>query len=68
VTTHAPTTWAATFGWAVLALFARVATPVAAAHRRRCEKVALLAAGALVWFVPLWFAFQNLVDLLPPSI
>lgn len=55
-------------GWAVLALFVWVVTRVAAAHRRRYEKVALLAAGALVCLVPLWFAFQNLVDLLPPSI
>ncbi len=61
-------TWAATVGWAVLALFVWVVTRVAAAHRRRYEKVALLAAGALVCLVPLWFAFQNLVDLLPPSI
>jgi sortase A len=61
-------TWAATVGWAVLALFAWVATRVAASHRRRYEKVALLAAGALVCLVPLWFAFQNLVVLLPPSI
>ena len=68
MTTHAATTWAATFGWAVLALFAWVVTPVAAAHRRRYEKVALLADGALICLVPLWFAFQNLVDLLPPSI
>jgi LPXTG-site transpeptidase (sortase) family protein len=61
-------TWAATIGWAALALLAWVITRIGAAHLRRYSKVLMLTFGALVSLVPLWFAFGNLVDLLPASI
>ncbi|HXW79637.1 MAG TPA: class E sortase, partial [Acidimicrobiales bacterium] len=66
--TAAGGTWAATLSWGALALLAWVATRVAAARLRRYSKVVVLAAGALLCLVPLWFAFENLVDLLPASI
>ena len=55
-------------GWGVLALAAWVITRIAAARRRRYSKVAVLFGGALVCLVPLWFAFGNVVDLLPANI
>jgi LPXTG-site transpeptidase (sortase) family protein len=61
-------TWAATLSWAALALVAWTGTRVAAAQLRRYSKVAMLAAGTLLCLVPLWFVFENLVDLLPASI
>jgi LPXTG-site transpeptidase (sortase) family protein len=66
--TEAGGTWAATLVWAGLALLAWVTTRVAAARLRRYSKVMLLAAGGLLCLVPLWFAFENLVDVLPASI
>ena len=66
--TAAGGTWGATLSWGVLALLAWVATRVAAGRLRRYNKVVVLVAGALLCLVPLWFAFENLVDLLPASI
>ncbi|HTT88712.1 MAG TPA: class E sortase [Acidimicrobiales bacterium] len=60
--------WLATIGFALLALVGWVATRLFAAHLRRHSKVLVLAAGVLVCLIPLWFAFENLVDLLPANI
>jgi LPXTG-site transpeptidase (sortase) family protein len=60
--------WLATVGLALLALLGWVATRVFAAHLRRYSKFLVLAAGTLVCLVPLWFAFENLVNLLPANI
>jgi sortase A len=66
--TAAGGTWAATLSWGALALLAWVMTRVAAARLRRYSKAVVLVAGALFCLVPLWFAFENVVDLLPASI
>ena len=55
-------------GWGVVALAAWAFTRIVATRRRRYSKVAVLFAGALVCLVPLWFAFGNVVDLLPANI
>jgi sortase A len=60
--------WLATIGFGVLALLGWVATRVFAARLHRFSKFLVLAAGALVCLVPLWFAFENLVDLLPANL
>lgn len=61
-------TWLATIGFALLALMAWVGARVFAAHLRRYGKYLALVAGVVVCLVPLWFAFENLVDLLPANI
>ena len=58
----------ATIGFLVLALLGWVGTRVFAARLRRYSKFVVLAAGAIVCLVPLWFAFAHLVDLLPSNI
>ena len=60
--------WLATIGFALLALLAWVSTRIFAAHLRRYSKFLVLMAGVLVCLVPLWFAFEHLVDLLPANI
>ena len=55
-------------GWGVIALAAWAITRIVAARRRRYNKVVVLFGGALVCLVPLWFAFGNVVDLLPANI
>ncbi len=55
-------------GWGVIALAAWVVTRIVATRRRRYNKVAVLLGGGLVALVPLWFAFGNLVNLLPANI
>jgi LPXTG-site transpeptidase (sortase) family protein len=60
--------WLATIGFGLLALFGWVGTRIFAAHMRRYATVIVMVAGALVCLVPLWFAFENLVDLLPANI
>ena len=42
--------------------------PRFATHLRRYSKFVVLAAGAIVCLIPLWFAFAHLVDLLPSNI
>jgi sortase A len=59
---------AGALGWGVIALAAWAITRIAAARKRRYSKVAVLFAGALVCLVPLWFAFGNVVNLLPANI
>jgi LPXTG-site transpeptidase (sortase) family protein len=61
-------TWLALSGWGALALIGWVVTRVLAAHRYRYAKVLVLVVGSLVCLVPLWFAFENIVDLLPANI
>ena len=60
--------WVATIGFLVLALLGWVGTRIFAARLRRYSKFVVLAAGAIVCLVPLWFAFAHLVDLLPSNI
>lgn len=60
--------WLATIGFGLLALFGWVGTRIFAAHMRRYAAVIVMVAGALVCLVPLWFAFENLVELLPANI
>jgi hypothetical protein len=55
-------------GWGVIALAAWALTRIVAARRRRYDKVAVLLGGALACLVPLWFAFGNVVNLLPANI
>jgi sortase A len=55
-------------GWGVIALAGWAITRIAAARGRRYRKVAVLFGGALVCLVPLWFAFGNVVNLLPANI
>jgi sortase A len=55
-------------GWGVIALAGWAITRIAAARGRRFSKVAVLFGGALVCLVPLWFAFGNVVNLLPANI
>jgi sortase A len=55
-------------GWGVIALAAWAIARIAAARKRRYSKVAVLFAGGLVALVPLWFAFGNIVNLLPANI
>lgn len=61
-------TWVAVLGWGLLALAGWVATRLVAARQYRYTKVLVLAAGALVCLVPLWFVFENAVDLLPSNL
>lgn len=67
-TTGGTGAWAGALGWGALALAGWVATRIAAARKRRYDKVLVLLGGALVCLVPLWFAFGNVVDLLPANI
>jgi LPXTG-site transpeptidase (sortase) family protein len=60
--------WLATVGFGLLALLGWIATRVFAGHLRRYSKALVLVAGVLVCLVPLWFAFEHLVDLLPANI
>ncbi len=55
-------------GWGVLALAGWVITRIVAGRTRRYTKLGVLAAGALVCLVPLWFSFGNVVNLLPSNI
>jgi sortase A len=55
-------------GWGVIALAAWAVARIVATRRRRYNKVAVLLAGGLVSLVPLWFAFGNVVNLLPANI
>jgi len=62
-------TWVEMGAWGLLALAAWVVTRLLAAARRyRYTKFLVLAGGALVCLVPLWFAFENVVNLLPPNL
>jgi sortase A len=60
-------TWLGLSGWAALALAAWVATRLLAARQYRYTKVMVLLSGALVCLVPLWFTFENAVNLLPAN-
>jgi sortase A len=66
VTGGAPT-WLALSGWAALALAAWVATRLLAVRKYRYAKVMVLLSGGLVALVPLWFTFENAVNLLPAN-
>ena len=61
-------TWPAALGWGALALAGWVTTRVLAARRYRYAKVGALLTGALICLVPLWFVFENAVDLLPANL
>jgi hypothetical protein len=60
--------WPATIGFTLLALLAWVGTRVFTARLPRYGKVMVLVAGTVICLVPLWFAFEHLVDLLPANI
>jgi sortase A len=60
-------TLAAALGWGALAVAVWVAARLVARRRLRYAKVGVLAAGALVCLVPLWFAFGAAVGLLPAN-
>jgi len=45
-----------------------LAARLVAARRYRFAKAGVLLAGALACLVPLWFSFENLVNLLPANI
>jgi hypothetical protein len=60
--------WLATIGFGALTLLGWAATRTLARRLHRFGKFLVLAAGALVCLIPLWFAFENLVDLLPANI
>jgi sortase A len=60
--------WSGSLGWGALALAGWVATRLVAARRYRHAKVLVLVAGALACLVPLWFAFESVVGLLPANI
>ncbi|MGH9105754.1 MAG: sortase [Acidimicrobiales bacterium] len=60
-------TWAGAIGWGVLALAAWVATRLLATRQRRYTKELTVLAGAAVCLVPLWFAFESAVNLLPAN-
>lgn len=60
--------WLATIGFGLLALLGWIVTRVFAGRLRRYSKALVLVAGVLVCLVPLWFAFEHLVDLLPANI
>ena len=61
--------WEAALGWGALALVGWVVTRVLAGRRYSYyAAAAVLVCGALVCLVPLWFAFANVVDLLPANL
>jgi LPXTG-site transpeptidase (sortase) family protein len=60
-------TWLAVSGWAALAVVAWVATRLLAVRKYRYAKVMVLLSGGLVCLVPLWFTFENAVNLLPAN-
>jgi sortase A len=60
-------TWLALSGWAALALAAWVVTRLLAVRKYRFTKVVVLLSGGLVCLVPLWFTFENAVNLLPAN-
>lgn len=60
--------WLGTAGWGLLAVLGWLATRLVAARRYRFAKAGVLLAGALACLVPLWFSFENLVNLLPANI
>jgi len=53
--------------WAMLALAAWVLTRLVARRQYGLSKFAVLVAGALVCLLPLWFVFENAVNLLPAN-
>lgn len=56
-------------GWGAMAIGLWAITRVAANRRRLLgPKAVVVVLGALVCLVPLWFAFENIVDLLPANI
>jgi sortase A len=59
--------WVGSLGWGYLAVQLWVGTRLLATRRYRWAKVAVVASGALVCLVPLWFAFENAVNLLPAN-
>lgn len=60
--------WSGTLGWGALVLVMWVAARLLAARRKRYAGFALLLTGALACLVPLWFTFENLVNLLPANL
>jgi sortase A len=64
----APGAWKGTLGWAVAALLCWLVVRLAAYRRRGGAKAAVILGGALACLVPLWFAFENVVNLLPANI
>jgi sortase A len=61
-------TWLALAGWALLALALWVVTRALASRKYRLTKAMVIVAGALVCLVPLWFTFENAVNLLPANL
>lgn len=64
----APGAWKGTLGWGVVALVCWVAVRLAGGRRRGRGKVLVTVVGAFACLVPLWFAFENVVNLLPANI
>lgn len=62
------TGWAPALGWGALALLGWALTRVVASRRYRYAKLGVLVCGALACLVPLWFAFANVVDVLPANL
>ena len=60
--------WGPAVGFGALAAALWVLTRVAIARRRGWRKAPVLVAGLVVCAAPLWFCFQNVVRLLPPSV
>jgi sortase A len=60
--------WGGALGWGALALVAWALTRIIASRRYRYAKLGVLACGALLCLVPLWFSFSNVVDLLPANL
>jgi LPXTG-site transpeptidase (sortase) family protein len=58
---------AALAAWGALAVASWVGTRLLASRQRRWAKFGLLLGGALVTAVPLWFAFGEVVKLLPAN-
>jgi sortase A len=59
--------WPPTILFAAIALILWLGTRIGAAHARRRRWVIILA-GIAVCLVPLWFAFENVIRLLPANI
>ncbi len=60
--------WFPALGFAALVLLLWVAVRLLVHRTRRWARVGVLVAGVAVCLIPLWFAFENAVRLLPPNI